>query len=99
MNKNRRKPTGVKFLIRYSLIVALVVYFAASIIGQQSELNSLNSIIADYNTKIDEKNSELAIIEDKKKNAASDELVESIARERLGLVRSDETVFVDITGK
>jgi len=29
----------------------------------------------------------------------SDEFVEKVARERLGLVRSDETVFIDVTGK
>ncbi len=99
MGKRSKNAKSLSFCLRICLIIFLVLYFTVTIIGQQSEINNLNYQISDYNEKIEAKNNELSIIEDKTKNATSDETVESIARERLGLVRSNETVFVDITGK
>ena len=95
-DKKMRKP---HFKIKTCFALILILYFAISIVGQQSKLNYLNSVIAEYNVKIEEKQGQLEAIEDKKKKSTSDETIEHIARERLGLVRNDETVFVDITGK
>jgi len=99
MSRSRKNSLSISFCLRMCLILFLVLYFSVTIIGQQSEINNLNCQISDYNEKIEAKNSELSTIEDKKKHASTDEAIESIARERLGLVRADETVFVDITGR
>lgn len=34
-----------------------------------------------------------------KENVDSDEYIEKIAREKLGMIRKDEIVFVDVTGE
>lgn len=99
MSKSEKKTRKTHFKFKTCFALALIAYFTVSIVGQQSKLNDLNSTIAEYNTKIEEKQSELAAVEDKKKSSTSDDTIEHIARERLGLVRSDETVFVDVTGK
>lgn len=98
MSKSPKKAVKLGFSFKTCFAVILVVYFSVAIAGQQVKLNSLNNTITEYNTKIEEKNSELTSLRDKKQNSTSDDAVESIARERLGLVRSDETVFVDVTG-
>jgi len=98
MSKSPKKAKKSHFSLKMCLMVILVVYFSISIIGQQSDINALNGTINEYNSKISDKNSELNAIEDEIKNSGSDSTVERIARERLGLVRSDETVFVDVTG-
>lgn len=99
MSKSEKKARKTRFKFKTCFALVLIMYFAISIVGQQSKLNTLNSAIADYNEQIKEKKNELAAVEDKQKTGTSDAAIEHIARERLGLVRSDETVFVDITGK
>ena len=98
MRRNEKKAKTPRFKLKTLIAVVFIAYFAVSIIGQQSAINELNGTIGEYNAKIEDKKSELAALEDKKKTGATDEAIESIARERLGLVRSDETVFVDVTG-
>lgn len=98
MRKNEKKAKNTRFKPKTFIAMVLIVYFVVSIIGQQSSINELNGTINEYNVKIEDKKSELAALDDKKKTGATDEAIESIARERLGLVRSDETVFVDVTG-
>ncbi len=98
MRESQKKAKKTQFNIKTLFALALIVYFSIAIVGQQSALNGLNNTINEYNTKIEDKKGELAALEEKKKAGVTDDTIETIARERLGLVRSDETVFVDVTG-
>lgn len=94
--KKRKKS---RFNGKYCFLIVLTVYFFIAIIGQQSKINALDTEIKQTNQMITEKEKEVAELEDKEKSYSQNDEIERIARDRLGLVRSDETVFVDITGK
>ena len=81
------------------LLVVVFVIVAITFIRQQGEIN-------DYNDKIDEINSQIAYEEDQKKTLqekeelySSDDYIEKVAREELGLVKADEKVFIDANSK
>lgn len=96
----RRKKKKKKHLnFKVCFITILIIYISVAIIGQQSKINSLNSKISDVNNKISVKEKEYSELEDQEIVYGSDEYVERVARQRLGYVRPDETVFIDITGK
>lgn len=98
-DEKRRGKSKKRFKFKSWLILALAIYMVSAICGQQSRLSSLNSSIAETSAKIQQKQQEAAEIDDATELYASDEFVERVARNSLGFVRSDETVFVDVTGK
>ena len=94
--KKRKKS---RFSGKRCFLIVLAVYFLFAIAGQQSKINALNNDIKQTNQMIEDKSKEVAELEDKEKLYSQNDEIERIARDRLGLVRSDETVFVDVTGK
>lgn len=81
------------------LLLVVFVIVAITFIRQQGEINN-------YNDKIDEINSQIAYEEDQKKTLqekeelySSDDYIEKVAREELGLVKADEKVFIDANSK
>lgn len=95
--EKKRKKT--RFNGKRCFLIVLSAYFLIAIIGQQSKINALSTEIKQTSQMIDSKQKEIAELEDKDKIYSQNDEIERIARDRLGLVRSDETVFVDITGK
>ncbi|MBO4897277.1 MAG: septum formation initiator family protein [Clostridia bacterium] len=92
--KNKRR-----FNFKSWLVVALAVYMISFMYGQQIQINNLNKSIAETEAMTREKQQKSAEIDDAAEMYSSDEFVERVARDSLGFVRSDETVFVDVTGK
>lgn len=91
MNKRKkRSKIGLMF------IVALIVYFSVTIVGQQKTLFDVNDKISDIQAKIAQEKKTANELEEQKKNVESDENIEKVARERLGWVKQGERVFVDI---
>ena len=80
-------------------LIVLAVYFAVAIAGQQGKINALTGEIKHTSDMIDSKKNEVSVIEDQTELYSQNDEIERIARDELGLVRSDETVFVDVTGK
>lgn len=81
------------------LLVVVFVIVAITFIRQQGEIN-------DYNDKIEEINSQIAYeekhskeLEEKSELYSSDDYIEKVARDELGLVKADEKVFVDANSK
>ncbi len=81
------------------LILVVFVIVAITFIRQQSEIN-------DYNDKIDEINSQITYeekhnkeLQEKNELYSSDDYIEKVARDELGLVKADEKVFVDANSK
>lgn len=80
-------------------MVLFAMYISYALIQQQSMINNYNKQINELNTSIAAKEEELEDLDNMEKLYRSDENMERIARDRLGLVLPDETVFVDVTGK
>lgn len=97
--KNRRVVGKVKKKTRVQLshvvAIAFVVYFAYTFFDQQVKINRYNSQIEMYNQEIEAKQNLVEYYNTQSENITSDEYIESVARERLGLVKPYETIYVD----
>ena len=85
-----------KNIFKKLLIIAFLIYFIYTLISQQRTLNSYANMKNTYNDDIEmaqEKNQELQEMKD---NINSDEYIEQIAREKLGMYYPYERVYIDI---
>lgn len=96
--KNQRK-SGRKLNIRICIMIGLIMYLSYALISQQAALRSADSAISRLENEIEEAEGRLAQVEDLSELSQSDAYIETVAREKLGLVLPDETVFVDVTGR
>ena len=100
MNKRKSQEKSKRKLnIHVCLMAALVLYLSYALIGQQVSLRQSDSQISQLEADIAEAEGRLAQVQDMDRLAQSDAYIEKIAREKLGLVLPDETVFVDVTGR
>ena len=83
-------------LLKKLLIIAFIVYFVYTIISQQRTLNSYSQQKAEVNTDIEEAQDENNELKDMQDNINSDEYIEQIARERLGMYYPNERVYIDV---
>ena len=96
--KNQRK-TGRKLNIRFLVMVGLIMYLSYALISQQASIRVADKDISRLEEEIRAAESQLDMVEDLDAESKSDEYIEKVAREKLGLVLPDETVFVDVTGR
>ena len=73
------------------------MYVGFTLIKQQITLSDCDNIAEEYKTKIAEAESENQRLEAELEKAGTDEYLERVAREELGLVKANERVFIDIT--
>ena len=97
---NMRKRRNVKkkkksFNIVHLAAIAFVLYFGFTFCDQQIKINKYNSQIEMYNKEIEAKQNLVEYYNTQSENITSDEYIESVARERLGLVKPYETIYVD----
>jgi len=86
---------GKKTKLVFIALALFFVYFVVTFIEQQNMINSKSKQIETINQKIAE---EQKINEELNKNIeiiGSDEYIEKVARERLGMVKSGEKLFID----
>ena len=93
--KHSKKRINVKFVV----VSLFAIYFLFTAFSQQFVINSCNEDIHSLKVNISKEQDKLAKLQAEEKLCSSDEYVEKAAREKLGLIRADETVFIDITGK
>lgn len=96
--KNQRK-TGRKLNIRFLVMVGLIMYLSYALISQQASIRVADKDISRLEEEIRAAENQLDMVEDLDAESKSDEYIEKVAREKLGLVLPDETVFVDVTGR
>ncbi len=98
-NPNRKKVKKVsgKTAIRAVGILAVCVYVACTLIDQRITLSKSKEVAEEYKAKIAEAQIENQKLEDELEQAGTDEYLEKVAREKLGLVKANERVFIDIT--
>lgn len=96
---NKKKASHRKFNIkRLAVFVAAVLaglYFSYTFISQQILIGKKDDEIKALNGQVEEATRESDRLKGQLENLQDPEYIEKIAREKLGLVRPNERVFVD----
>ncbi len=77
------------------MAMAFIGYFCVTFFKQQMQLNKYNSQIEMYSKEIESKQNLVEYYNNRSENITTDEYIESVAREKLGLVKPYETVYID----
>ena len=83
-------------LYKKILILAFIIYFVYTLIMQQKTLNSYATEQDKYNEDIEVAEEEQNELQEMKDNINSDEYIEQIAREKLGMYYPNERVYIDV---
>lgn len=101
MTQNRRKrkikKVSGKTLAKAVVFLAVCVYVGFTLVKQQITLSDCSDMAEEYKAKIAEAETENQRLEAELEKAGTDEYLERVAREELGLVKANERVFIDIT--
>ena len=95
--RRKVKKANLKRLVQAVLVLAVCVYVAVILIQQRVTLAKCGKVAEEYKDKISTAQLEQQRLEDELKQAGTDEYLERIARDKLGLVKANERVFIDIT--
>lgn len=90
MNKGKRSP-----LLVFALLV-IFLYLSYIAVNQQQLLYAKNLTLNKLEDKIEEEAKQNEELNKEKDMIQSDEYVEKVARERLGMVKKNERVYMDI---
>lgn len=91
----KSKKSKKSFLLRILILSAIIIYCISIFIIQQVSLNRANDVITEYNEKILAETDIKARLTNELSEVDTDEYLIQKAREKLGLVRSNERIFVD----
>lgn len=91
------KKTNAKKLLKLGMVMVVCVYVAVVFVQQRITLSKCDKLAEEYQAKISEAQLEKRRLEDELKKAGTDEYLERVARDKLGLVKANERVFIDIT--
>ena len=83
-------------LLKRLLIFAFIIYFVYTLIMQQKTLNSYYAEETKFNNDIEVAQDYQNELQSMKDNISSDEYIEQIAREKLGMYYPNEKVYIDI---
>lgn len=87
---------NISGLLKKILVLMFIIYFLYTIIAQQKTLNSYAQEKEKYNDNIETAQEEQKELNEMKENINSDEYIEQIAREKLGMYYPNERVYIDI---
>ena len=93
MNKRKKSLLGIIFTIA---IIAMSIYSMVTMIEQQKILSAKNNELKSVQSQIDEESKTSEELKKQKENVNSDEYIERVAREKLGMVKYGEKIFVDV---
>lgn len=95
--KDARKYTLPAILLAIALIV--VGGFLRVLFIQQGQIMEQNAQIKDLEAQIKVEQEKLADIKEEQGKVSTDEYIEGVARDKLGMTDPDEKVFIDVSGK
>ena len=95
-NKKKAKLSGKGALKLCGILVA-VGYVAVTLVHQQITMSQCKKVAQEYEEKIAQVEMENQKLEDELEKAGTDEYLEKVAREKYGLVKPNERVYIDIT--
>jgi len=90
MNKRKRNSFGIFILL------AIFIYLSYIFVNQQRLLYAKSIELSKIENKIAEEEKLNEELNREKEMIQSDEYMEKIAREKLGMVKKDERIYVDI---
>lgn len=90
MRKRKKSKFGLIVLTMFLL------YFAYAAVGQQKLIYSKSLEMEKMQQKVKEETKVNEDLNKRKEMMTSDEYIEKVAREKLGMVKKDERVFMDI---
>lgn len=93
--KSKRK---VRLKLNYTRVclILVVIYFCVTFAQQQFKINEYNIELESLNNSIELVKEEIVETNSKIAAASTDEYKEAVARNKLGLIKSYEKVFIDI---
>lgn len=68
-------------------------------ISIQPDITANKNTIESLNAQIEAEKARQAEVDEMRANADTDEYIEQVARDRLGMIKSDEIVFIDVSEK
>lgn len=89
---SKRKKSGFRLFI----VMGLMLYFTYIILDQQKVMNAKSLELKNIDDKIRQEMKVNAELKKQKEEINTDEYTEKIAREKLGMVKHGEKIFVDI---
>lgn len=95
--KTKEKNISFKKLLKVGGLLFLCVYIVFVFVEQQIALSKRSDVSKDIEEKIAEAKLEQQRLEDELDKAGTDEYLERMAREKLGLIKANERIFVDVT--
>lgn len=93
--RSSHRKIDIKKLIAIIIGAAIVFYFAYTLVTQQISINKKNDEIKELESQVQAAEGESDKLKSELENLQDPEYIEKIAREKLGLVRPNERVFVD----
>ncbi len=85
----------LKKLLVTLLTTFVFVYMGYILLNQQSKINDLDKEISFYSREIEEQNLKTERLNDTLTSMSTDEYMEEVARDKLGLVMPSEIIFMD----
>ncbi len=90
-----KQKLNVKRLAIVAAAAVFIIYFVYAMIAQQIALSNKNKEIQSLEEQVSAANTETERLQKELDNLEDPEYLERVAREKLGLVRPNERVFVD----
>ncbi len=85
----------IKKLLKMVVLVALVMYSIVTFAKQETQFKKFDKDLQMYTNLIDEETLRHEQLTEIKNRISTDEYIEEVARDRLGLVKPNEIVFID----
>lgn len=80
------------------IILVLIGYIVISFVRQEMAIRRIEDEISQKQTELEKLKDENVRLEEQVKNANSDDYIEKLARERLGMLKSGEVIVSDKKG-
>lgn len=97
MIKKQNKNKSIYRLLGIIFVVAFSFMFIKGVLNQP-QITKNEATIAELKEKIEYEKKRTEEVEELKTKVDTDEYIEKVAREKLGMIKRDEIVFVDISG-
>lgn len=91
-NKSIYRILGVVFVVFFSVMIIKGIM-------QQPEITKNEDKIAKLQEQIEYEKKRAEEVENMKSQVDTDEYIEKVAREKLGMIKRDEIVFMDVSGE
>ena len=97
----KKKPAFKLDLMKFLIIITAVISVTMVVKGimLQPAIAANEDMAAKIRENIEYENQRISEIDAMMEEVGTDEYIEKVAREKLGMIKADEIVFVDISGQ